>query len=224
MKTFLKVLSFGLCVLVLQCCNQGPKYGTISFYSSNNTAVATALSSKAYSKPSVLTPGMSSRNTVEAYLYLKKIEISTNGQDWVEVIGSTGSLAVDVVRNQTIRISAGAFVPEGQYHGLRISLEPRVTFKEVASDGTFAVISTVNVTLAQLPSMLGVGDAVGQENLTSLDNITLSSANGLLVPFDIEANTETYLILDLEARWGGAPDNITDWWLFLDARATRFIG
>ena len=185
-------------------------HGTITFYSGESGINTNSSFRK------LATRGLG----IVSYLTISSIEISTTGEEWVTVLN--GPIEVEVDRNQNIKIANSISIPVGQYHGIKLNIEPKVRFETVKNgvELTDASVAT-NTTVEKLPCEF----VIGNHALTSTESIVFSSANGFLVPFDIEENAGTFLIFEFRVDWRGADvNNINDWELWIPgARATRFL-
>jgi len=153
------------------------------------------------------------------YLYIKSIEISQTGEEWVKIVD--GTIEVSVKDGETTRIAASASVPVGQYDGVRLTIEPKVKFSSLTKWGN--PDQNIIVELNKLPSRLGIMTGGSSNKITTSDTILFSSANGYLVPFSVEIGKETFLVIDSETLFIGDPANVTDWELSLACRGTRFL-
>lgn len=155
------------------------------------------------------------------------MEISETGTNWVKVIdGSLNPMEVRVRYGETIKISSSIAIPVGQYEGIRLVIEPKVRITRVVLEGESSNSAgyPTDVTINSLPAYMGMGKGIVQM-IPVTDTILFTSANGYLVPFNIENNKETFIVLDLNvANWRG-PDinNVAAWDLYMAVRATRFL-
>jgi len=189
-------------VLFVFGCSKNPlgMPGTLSFYSGK---IGNINSSPALRKSSSwIIPD-------EAYIYVKSIDVSSNGESWINVF--TGPAEVKVTQSGTIKIGSTIDLPEDEYHGIRIVIEPKVR-----------IISGVNeVLLEKLPRSMGLGLISGFASLiTPSDTITITSANGFLIPFTIKRRNETFIVFDIDIQYV----DTADWDFFLYVRATQYLG
>ncbi|MDD5687451.1 MAG: hypothetical protein PHE88_06440 [Elusimicrobia bacterium] len=188
--------------------------GKISFYSgkvSNGSATIRYSQNAKYS---------TSGPAIESYIYIKSIEISTTGEEWIKIV--EGPIEVRVKDGETIRISTSTSIPIGEYHGVRLIINPEIKFSVVKWEE--APNQQVTVTLNKLPTIMRINRGGSYNNIVVTDTIMLTSANGFLVPFNIEENKETFFIFEFNVNWvGDNIDNISDWELNIAARATRFL-
>jgi len=157
--------------------------------------------------------------TDEVYFYIKSIEISTTGEQWIKIVEDP--IEVKVKNGGKIKIGSSVYVPPDEYHGIRLVIEPKIRFYTVYNGAyTTDAIVIVNKTLEKLPREM----ALGNKPITPTTTIVFSSANGYLVPFDVENGKETFLVFDFWNFWlGDSPNNITDWVLYLSVRGTRYL-
>jgi len=185
--------------------------GIISFYTGE---FETSASSKTRESWPML-------NTVnEGYLYLKKIEISTTGQEWVSLVNEEEAIPIHFkYEGELIRIPVEEdSIPAGEYHGLRISIEPKI---RILSIGNLDPMDTI---LDQEPTAIYVRMGMSQLS-SSVDSLEFTSANGYLIPFTVDEDQETRVILHIIASADGdeATQTLTRWWTDVEARATKFI-
>ncbi|MDD5687450.1 MAG: hypothetical protein PHE88_06435 [Elusimicrobia bacterium] len=161
---------------------------------------------------------------LESDIYIKSIEISTTGTEWIKVV--EGPIEVKVKDGEIVKIGSSIIIPEGKYEGLRLILEPEVKFLEIkwAEDNS---THQNEILLNKLPSLIRLGEG-GTKNWRGLatvsDTILFTSSNGYLIPFDIEKGKETFLVFDISTFCeGGNVTAITDWQINIVTRATRFL-
>ncbi|MDD5687449.1 MAG: hypothetical protein PHE88_06430 [Elusimicrobia bacterium] len=191
--------------------------GTISCYSGKLNSSST-ISFRPVNKHA---DGMSK----EFYIYIKSIEISTAGNEWIKILDNSGNpLETKVKYGDIIRINTSSVsVPSDQYHGVRLVIEPKIKILslhkwEDSSD------TVVDITLNKLPSRIGMLVGSTDTKISAIDTISFTSANGYLVPFTIETGKETFLVFEFSVAWlGSSISDITDWELSLACRATRFL-
>jgi len=165
--------------------------------------------------------------STESYIYIDSIEISTNGNEWIKVF--SGSMEVKVKSGETIKIASTIDIPEDEYHGIRITIEPKVKFVEgqtwYANPQTYSGPQYSNFLLEKAPyvNVLG-GSAAGGSDLGRTTTILFTSANGRLVPFTVKKGKETFIVFGVRTLGDGSTTEITDWLLSIESRATQFIG
>jgi len=186
--------------------------GAISFYSgeSGGTIVSSSISTMA-----------GGGGVSDVCLYIKKIEVSKTGEEWFDVISS--STEVRARANEVISFGASAVIPPGEYHGIRISFEPYVRILEVW-EGNINTATSTDIVFEKLPKLLSV-HGTNTNDVSSVENILLTTANQKLLAFDIEAGEETYILFDIYTGWyGDSREEIVDWALIVDEiYTTRFI-
>lgn len=187
--------------------------GAISFHSGE---VSGTVTSEINRKISFINTRV--RGAHEACIYIKKIEISMTGAEWIEIISSTDSIETRVKNDETIRICASTDVPVGEYHGIRITYDLKARFIFTSSE-TVVNNPPLEMSVSIAPDFWHV--------ITVGDTMVLSSANGYLTPFTIESGAETFIILhcflELSDSMYGYTGPIT-WTRFGTAvRATRFL-
>ncbi len=160
-------------------------------------------------------------NTVnEGYVYLKKIEITTTGLEWVTLVNEEVAIPMHFkYQGELIRAPIEEItVSEGEYHGLRISLEPKIRILDIGNLGPLDTL------LAQEPVAIYVRMGMSQLR-SSVDTLEFTSANGYLIPFTVNADSETRIILHFIAQADGneTTQTLTRWWTDVEARATKFI-
>lgn len=217
MKNILFIFTL-LCLLFLGSCEKNllSPSGVVSFYGGDT---GSNISSLDYKSQSVTGP------TKESYIYVKKIEISTTGSEWVELLSESEGIEVKVTDipgvNGIVKIGSPVSIPAGEYHGVRLTIEPKVRFVEIYTQYS-TITSSIDVTLEIMPSEMQYGN--GGTAFAPTDTILFTSANGYLVPFDIAEGTETFILFRFYVGWkGNSADDITDWSLTAAARATRFL-
>ena len=215
-------------LFVFGCSNNPLKSpGIISLYSSGGTANSNAPDIYRTFKKSIYVNG------VESYVYIDKIQISATGEKWFTIMD--GPTEVKVKKGELIKIGSLTSVPPGEYHGLKIIYEPKVRFTSIrTSSGQNSAIIPVDVTLTKLPFNMSAGindgDAKwwthGEEIPTE---VIFTSANGMLVPFNIEKDKETFLVCEILTHaldyYGNEAvnNNIGDWQLNIFVRATSYL-
>jgi hypothetical protein len=226
-KYFLLVVC---CAFLLAGCGENllAPPGTISFYGgeqgiSSSSSLGTGSSKintqsfDMFSLPSTM--GISEQTCV----YVKKIEISKTGEKWETVFD--GSEEIKVKPGEIVRIGDSVSVPPGQYHGLRLSLEPKNKILEIDPWGGDDNV-TMDVTLEKAPYCV-IRDEMGSNRAVyAHENVEFTSANGFLNPFDIGGNTETSIVLEMfVVYYGDDSGNPSSWiWVpFIRVRATRFL-
>lgn len=179
--------------------------GVISFHSGeiSNTQNTSSLSSKTIKASRVRVSG-----AIEADMYIDKIEISETGKDWIPIINEPTEVIIK--NDETIKFGNSQTIPSGEYHGLRLTIEPKI--RAIISSSTI-------VTHEALPTDMVICLTPGfGTGITSTNTIEFTSANGFLVPFTVESDKETFIILHLEVNVDETSWNS----LTLAARATRF--
>jgi hypothetical protein len=207
---FVSFLMFSNLLFMAGCAkNALTSPGAISFYSdkiSGTGAAAPAINRSTYWFENYVTG---------AKIYITKIEISIDGTKWEKVCSET---EVNVTYQDLNRFGSPINVPEGQYEGIRIEYEPKVTF--------YLANSTNTVTITSLPEQLFY---INGSITPIVNNITFSSANGYLTPFKIERGAETFMIFEFRPiPWTLGQDkvvnnDISSWHMGFAARASRFL-
>ena len=151
----------------------------------------------------------------EAYVYIKSIDVSTNGEEWINVYN--GPMEVKITRAATIRIGSKIGLPEDEYHGVRIVIEPKARLLKNGSE----------ILIEQLPyaiTLCGGARGAGTNDYSPSDTITVTSSNGYLVPFSVKSDKETFLVFDMSCSSLSNDGAITNWWLTISVWATKYLG
>ena len=159
-------------------------------------------------------------------VFIDKIEISTEGQDWITVVEHS-TVTIDNASLTLTSIIEDLEIPEDEYHGIRIYLAPTIILHDYynASSGT---VTGANASV-NFVSGFSYIIAAGQNGIdyNYPDPITFSTANGgLSAPFTIEAGKDLHIILDFKFSFSPyetfpngdpMPENL---WLY--TRVSRF--
>lgn len=184
--------------------------GTISFYTGKIESIYLAKQQ----------PWPMDNTVYEGYIYLKKIEISTTGEEWIILINEDESIPMHFKYDgELIRIPIEEKrVPVGEYHGLRISIEPKIKILNVGN------LPPMDIILNQEPIAIYVRMGMSQLR-SSVDSLEFTSLNGYLIPFTITEEEDTRIILQIIAAADGneATQTINRWWTDIMARATKFV-
>jgi len=206
------LLFVSMIVLFSSGCSKNPlgSPGTLSFYSgkTGNSSQAPALKATAVYAPEAMGP------VDEFYVYIKSIDVSTNGEKWTNVF--TGFAEVKVTPSGTIKIGSTIDLPEDEYHGIRVTIEPKVKMLYGGNE----------IIVEKLPFIVVL---VGGSKITTpiynpSDTISITSANGHLIPFTIKRGKETFIVFDMFCTARGSNiSTITDWDLYISVWATKYL-
>jgi len=166
----------------------------------------------------------------EARIYVERIDISQTGATWETVLSGTREVTI-TSSDAPLFIGNSASVPAGQYEGVRIKIQPKITW--VTTTDTLVTCESVpNFLIANQMGFFPSSGMLGQTT-----QATFSTLNGYLTAFQVEASTmesvpSTYVIFemrpDLERSGSydpnaGPPPTSEGWEIAMVCRATRFI-
>jgi hypothetical protein len=189
-------------MLFISGCSKNPlgSPGMLSFYSGTTSNLSPIVKKVGWTR------------AYEGYIYIKSIDVSTNGEKWINVFN--GPAEVGVTQAGTIKIGSTIDLPEDEYHGIRITIEPKVKI----------VYSGSEVLLEKLPAtiVLEGGSVVATGISNPSDTISITSANGHLVPFTIQRGKETFIIFSMKFDVTNTSP-ITDWQLYISVWASKYL-
>ncbi|MBN1622404.1 MAG: hypothetical protein JW871_07430 [Endomicrobiales bacterium] len=190
----------------------GTNYGAISFYSGEQPGSSSAISRKTLDS-------YQSGRIESVTVFIDEIAISKTGEEWETVLNTLQEITI-TTDPTPIRITDPVNVSAGQYEGIRIHIQPKVTF--LFSDGT-------SKTFNKMPNSVGVIKSISKtiQIVETSETITLSTANGYLNAFNVENGSETYIVLDIKVLdmpvGTTTASNLTGWTFAITARPTRFL-
>lgn len=220
MKNLLLIVLSGLLIFVGCDTNPLTRPGMISMYVGNVDATASAASLKTsgYS----IAAEETSNEVLDAYIYIKSLEMSVNNQDWIKIFeGTTEFKAKSEGVHQVARVKIGDIAAaEGTYTYLRLIYDVKIRILEV---NTYSGPTTVDKTFTKLPRSMGIGTGLDQRNIDVTDTIVFSVDDSTLNDIVVQRDKSTLLqivpclgyIAEVEdvRTTPITNDNIIDWWI-----------
>ena len=231
-----KILIFYIiCLIFLSSC--GPNLlsspGELSFHSGDLSSSISGSSMVSASNKLFNYDAMTSDTYChEVYIYIKKIEVSQTGEDWVVVLDTTTEVLTESMDEDiTARITSDMYINPGEYHGIRITIEPKIRLVVTTSTVSPGDHIVKDYTVEKMPKYMSAALTSARRTNTHVtyftpsETITLTSANGFLIPFTVTGSDKIYFIFEFTARPSMTQDlrNLVDWSLTTVGRTTKFL-